>query len=97
VYDKDAPPADARLFELGLPVLGICMAAVHGAHLGGKVRPADKREYGHAEIDIVAESVLFQGLEKRQAVGCRMERGAGAAPGFELTAKTVMRLREFRT
>jgi GMP synthase (glutamine-hydrolysing) len=91
VYDKDAPPADARLFELGVPVLGICYGLQFMVHtLGGKVRPADKREYGHAEIDIVAESVLFQGLEKRQAVW--MSHGDEARelpPGFELTAKTA--------
>jgi GMP synthase (glutamine-hydrolysing) len=63
VYDKDAPPADPKLFELGVPVLGICYGLQFMVHtLGGKVRPAEKREYGHAEIDIVAESVLFQGL-----------------------------------
>jgi GMP synthase (glutamine-hydrolysing) len=53
------------------------------------VRPADKREYGHAEIDIVAESVLFRGMAKRQAVW--MSHGDEALelpPGFELTAKT---------
>ena len=56
----DAPPADARLFELGLPVLGICYGLQFMVHtLGGKVRPADKREYGHAEIEIVAESAEF--------------------------------------
>ena len=90
VYDKDAPPADARLFELGLPVLGICYGLQFMVHtLGGKVRPADKREYGHAEIDIVADSVLFRGLAKRQAVW--MSHGDEAMelpPGFELTAKT---------
>ena len=90
VYDKDAPPADARVFELGLPVLGICYGLQFMVHtLGGKVRPADKREYGHAEIDIVADSVLFQGLAKRQAVW--MSHGDEALelpPGFELTAKT---------
>ena len=60
VYDKSAPPADARLFELGVPVLGICYGLQFMVHkLGGKVRPAEKREYGHAEIDIVAESPLF--------------------------------------
>ena len=91
VYDKDAPPADPRLFELGLPVLGICYGLQFMVHtLGGTVRPADKREYGHAEIDIVAESLLFRGLPKRLAVW--MSHGDEALelpPGFELTAKTA--------
>jgi len=90
VYDKDAPPADPRIFELGVPVLGICYGLQFMVHtLGGKVRPADKREYGHAEIDIVADSKLFQGLAKRQPVW--MSHGDEALelpPGFELTAKT---------
>ena len=90
VYDKGAPPADARLFELDIPVLGICYGLQFMVHtLGGKVRPADKREYGHAEIDIVVESALFHGLEKRQPVW--MSHGDEALelpPGFELTAKT---------
>jgi GMP synthase (glutamine-hydrolysing) len=53
VYDADAPAADPRLLELGPPVLGICYGLqfiVH--HLGGKVRPAPKREYGHAEVTV---------------------------------------------
>mgnify|MGYP001163433506 CR=1 FL=1 len=90
VYDKEAPPADGHLFELGLPVLGICYGLQFMVHtLGGKVRPADKREYGHAEIDVVAESVLFRGLPKHQSVW--MSHGDEALelpPGFELTAKT---------
>ena len=90
VYDKDAPPADKRVFELGLPVLGICYGLQFMVHtLGGKVRPAEKREYGHAEIDIVAESELFRGLAKRQPVW--MSHGDEALelpPGFVLTAKT---------
>jgi GMP synthase (glutamine-hydrolysing) len=91
VYDKDAPPADKRIFELGLPVLGICYGLQFMVHaLGGKVRPAEKREYGHAEVDIVAESLLFKGLAKRQPVW--MSHGDEALelpPGFELTAKTA--------
>jgi GMP synthase (glutamine-hydrolysing) len=57
--------------------------------LGGKVRPAEKREYGHAEIDIVSDSILFQGLAKKLAVW--MSHGDEAMelpPGFELMAKT---------
>jgi GMP synthase (glutamine-hydrolysing) len=90
VYDKDAPPADRGVFDLGLPVLGICYGLQFMVHtLGGKVRPADKREYGHAEIDIVATSRLFDGLAKRQPVW--MSHGDEAIelpPGFELTART---------
>jgi GMP synthase (glutamine-hydrolysing) len=90
VYDKDAPPADVHVFDLGVPVLGICYGLQFMVHtLGGKVRPAEKREYGHAEIDIVSDSVLFQGLAKRLAVW--MSHGDEALelpPGFELMAKT---------
>src|ERR1700736_3344669 len=90
VYDKDAPPADQRLFELGLPVLGICYGLQFMVHtLGGKVRAADKREYGHAEVEVVSDSLLFQGLAKKLAVW--MSHGDEALelpPGFELTAKT---------
>jgi GMP synthase (glutamine-hydrolysing) len=90
VYDKNAPPADPQLFELGLPVLGICYGLQFMVHtLGGKVRPAEKREYGHAEIDIVANSLLFHGMAKHQPVW--MSHGDEALelpPGFELTAKT---------
>lgn len=90
VYDKDAPPADPRIFELGVPVLGICYGLQFMVHtLGGKVRPAEKREYGHAEVDIVAESALFQGLAKRQPVWMSHGDEALELPsGFELTAKT---------
>jgi len=91
VYDKDAPPADHRLFELGIPVLGICYGLQFMVHtLGGKVRPAEKREYGHAEVEVVCDSVLFQGLPRKLPVW--MSHGDEALelpPGFELTAKTA--------
>jgi GMP synthase (glutamine-hydrolysing) len=70
VYDADAPAADPRLLELGVPVLGICYGLhfiVH--HLGGKVRPGQKREYGHAEVTIEdGATPLFAGLPPALAV-----------------------------
>ena len=57
VYDADAPAADPALLTMGVPILGICYGLqfiVH--HLGGRVEPAPAREYGHAEVEIVAGS-----------------------------------------
>ena len=81
VYDKDAPPADARVFELGLPVLGICYGLQFMVHtLGGKVRPADKREYGHAEIDIVSRLGAVSGTgQEAGGVDVAWGRSAGTA------------------
>ena len=60
VYDKDAPPADPKVLEMGLPVLGICYGLQFMAHhLGGKVEPAPAREYGHAEVTVVEECVAL--------------------------------------
>src|SRR5215467_6246706 len=62
VYDSDAPVADERMLSMGLPVLGICYGFQYIAHkLGGKVRPAPRREYGHAEVGVQCPSRLFQG------------------------------------
>jgi GMP synthase (glutamine-hydrolysing) len=53
VYDAGAPHSDPRVFELGLPVLGICYGEQLMAHqLGGKVEPSTKREYGPARVKI---------------------------------------------
>src|SRR4030081_3735715 len=70
VYDKDAPLADKSVFDLGIPVLGICYGLqLMLDALGGKVRPAAKREYGHAKVEIQhSDSQLFQGLPKLLAV-----------------------------
>src|SRR3984885_10417266 len=64
VYDQDAPDADPAILSLGLPVLGICYGLQFLVHqLGGKVRSADNREYGHAEVTIEdSETALFAGL-----------------------------------
>jgi GMP synthase (glutamine-hydrolysing) len=64
VYDADAPPVDERVLKLGQPLLGICYGLQLITHkLGGKVRPASRREYGHAEVSIAEpENRLFKSL-----------------------------------
>jgi GMP synthase (glutamine-hydrolysing) len=90
VYDVDAPEADPAVLAMGVPVLGICYGLqfiVH--HLGGKVEPAPAREYGHAQVSVIAETPLFHGLP--QALDVWMSHGdeAKALPeGFALTART---------
>jgi GMP synthase (glutamine-hydrolysing) len=90
VYDEGAPTADERIFTLGLPVLGICYGLQLMAHkLGGKVRAAEKREYGHAVVEVLNGSRLFQELPKEMSVW--MSHGDEALelpPGFKLVART---------
>ena len=93
VYDADAPATDPAILALGLPLLGICYGLQFITyHLGGKVRPADKREYGAAQVSVVAdtESPLFAGLPPSLDVW--MSHGDEALelpPGFSLTARTA--------
>ncbi len=70
VYDADAPAADPGVLELGVPVLGICYGLQFIVHnLGGKVRSAPKREYGHAEVTLEDRSTpLFAELPARMHV-----------------------------
>jgi GMP synthase (glutamine-hydrolysing) len=89
VYDADAPAADPKVLELGVPVLGICYGLhfiVH--HLGGKVRSAGKREYGHAEVSIEENATqLFAELPRALAVWMSHGDEALELPaGFRRTA-----------
>ena len=69
VYEANAPKCDPRIFELGVPVLGICYGMQLGAQiLGGQVKPAKAREYGRAKLTVVAEDPLVRGLPKDTTV-----------------------------
>ncbi|HEX8924373.1 MAG TPA: glutamine-hydrolyzing GMP synthase, partial [Terriglobales bacterium] len=90
VYDTDAPPADDRVLQLGLPVLGICYGLQFMTHkLGGTVHAASKREYGHAQVTVEQPSALFSELPTTMSVW--MSHGDEAdklAPGFKLIARS---------
>jgi GMP synthase (glutamine-hydrolysing) len=90
VYDEDAPPADERVLSMGLPVLGVCYGLQFITHkLGGRVSPAPRREYGHAEVNISGESRLFKGLPKSFNVWMSHGDEAQAFPqGFSIQART---------
>ena len=91
VYDSDAPPSDPAILALGLPTLGICYGLQFITHhLGGKVRPADKREYGHAEVSIVDTiNPLFADFPASLNVWMSHGDEAIELPaGFHLTAST---------
>ena len=70
VYDEDAFKVDPAIFELGLPILGICYGMQLMAHdLGGKVESADNKEYGKADIEVVdKDAVMFKDLPTTQTV-----------------------------
>lgn len=80
VYDKDAPFPDNAIFDLDIPILGICYGMQLIAHMleGGVVGKARNREYGRAEITINDTSELFKGLPKKGFVwmshGDRIEK-----------------------
>lgn len=63
VYEENSPKCDKELFELGIPILGICYGSQLMAQtLGGKVTRASSKEYGKTEVDAVENSILFNGL-----------------------------------
>ena len=71
-YEADSPTYSKELFELGIPVLGLCYGAQLMMHvLGGKVEKADHREYGKTEvlwIRLLLKSL--RGYQKKQFAGC---------------------------
>jgi GMP synthase (glutamine-hydrolysing) len=91
VYDKKAPKPDPAIFDLGVPVLGICYGLqVLVTHFGGRVTKAPRREYGPADIAVVKPNALFDGLGETLPVWMSHGDHAEALPaGFEIVARTA--------
>ncbi len=90
VYEDGAPLIGPEIFELGVPVLGICYGLQLSNHvLGGRVSSSSHREYGRKTLVIADTADLFAGLEPRETVwmshGDRVEE---VAPGFEVIASS---------
>lgn len=94
VYDADAPAVTEELFELGVPVLGICYGMqLMSRHFGGEVVPAGKREFGHADLIAAGQpGPLFDGffLDGNSPVWMSHGDHVALVPhGFEVIAKTA--------
>jgi GMP synthase (glutamine-hydrolysing) len=91
IYEKNSPKIDSAVFDLAIPVLGIC----YGMHFmmaarGGTVHSAGKREYGFAELEVKKQEGLFKGVSKKST--CWMSHGdsIGKLPsGFRIAASTA--------
>ncbi|MCF6246587.1 MAG: glutamine-hydrolyzing GMP synthase [Desulfobacula sp.] len=90
IYEKNSPTMDAAIFELGIPILGICYGMHYMVHtLGGKIQKADKREYGFASLDIKEADPLFKDMNT--GFQCWMSHGDSTIElpeGFVVTAST---------
>jgi len=92
----DAPRAPQEVFDSGLPILGICYGMqTLAAQLGGSTEAADAREFGHAQVELVAQDSLLDGLKDHPGSPPRLDvwmshgdHVATAPPGFTVTART---------
>lgn len=90
-YEENSPSCTKELFELGVPVLGLCYGAQLMMHvLGGKVEKAPVREYGKTEVFVENKSLLFTDVESTTI--CWMSHFdyiSKVAPGFDIVAHTA--------
>ncbi len=90
IYEKKSPKMDPAVFDLGIPILGICYGMQFMVDaLGGSVAPAQKREYGFALLKVKKKGGLFSGLSANTR--CWMSHGDSIKtlpPGFAVTAST---------
>lgn len=96
VTGDDAPVAPHMVFELGVPVLGICYGMqTMATQLGGQVEPSDQREFGYAAVKIEGDSALLAGIKDEDATGIALDvwmshgdKVTVMPAGFELLAST---------
>ncbi len=90
VYSESAPYCSREIFELGVPILGICYGMQLTAYfLEGRVEAAAEREYGRAEIDVTRDSKLFANTPSHQRVwASHGDRILAGPPGFVTTASS---------
>jgi len=88
VYDENAFHIDSAIYDLGVPILGICYGMqLMSQHFGGKVEKASHREYGKAEINVKNATPLFGQLPENQVVWMSHGDHVTVAPeGFEVIA-----------
>jgi GMP synthase (glutamine-hydrolysing) len=76
VYEEGAPTVDRRIFELGVPLLGICYGMQLITHLlGGKVDPAQHREYGLAQLTVDEPTGIFHRFARAEPIDVWMSHG----------------------
>ncbi|MDQ3283298.1 MAG: glutamine-hydrolyzing GMP synthase [Acidobacteriota bacterium] len=90
VYSESAPYCSREIFDLGVPILGICYGMQLTAYfLDGRVEAANEREYGRAEIDVIGDSLLFANTAPHQRVwASHGDRILSGPPGFVTTASS---------
>ncbi|NLK73254.1 MAG: glutamine-hydrolyzing GMP synthase, partial [Clostridiales bacterium] len=90
VYEEGAPIVEAKLFELGIPILGICYGAQLMGHiLGAQVAKADSREYGKTELEIDNNNPLFKGIDNKTTCWMSHTYFVSEPPaGFQVIGKT---------
>ncbi|NPA17041.1 MAG: glutamine-hydrolyzing GMP synthase [Aquificae bacterium] len=90
VYSPDAPKPDERVYELGLPILGICYGLqLITYHFGGEVVKAERHEYGRAELEILNHEDLFYEIPNEIHVWMSHgDRVTKLPEGFEPIART---------
>lgn len=94
VYEPGAPSIDPEIFNLGIPILGICYGMQLMVHtLGGKVIPGTAREYGRAAMQISNHSNLFKGVSSELKVWMSHGDKVSEVPvGIELSQNRQYRL-----